>query len=171
MNFLKTLDEEIAAQERVLAAHPAYIKLKALRVTRALYVGDYVQPDTTGFLPQRDQSPTKSRGRNAPSLAGKSLDAVNAVIEILRDTNAPLRTAQLMPLIADRGITFSGNAPQNVLSSLLSRSDEVVSLGGHVGWALTEWNSAGGETLGGNAPPADDQPEAQGREAGPGGGP
>jgi hypothetical protein len=53
--------------------------------------------------------------------------------------------------------------------SLLSRSPDVVSKGGHVGWALKEWDTAGSESSEGTPPPADDQPEAQGREAGPGG--
>jgi hypothetical protein len=164
MSFLSLLDQEIEAQERVLEAHPAYVKLKALRAARALYAGSDQHPPVVARQPDAVE-----RRRPAPS-AGKSLDAVSAVIEILRETGAPLRTMQLMPLIEQRGIHFAGNAPQNILSSLLSRSPDVVSKGGHVGWALTEWDSAGGDKPGGSAPPADVQPEAQGREAGPGGG-
>lgn len=88
----------------------------------------------------------------------------------LRYAGQPLRTVQLMPLIEQRGIHFAGNAPQNILSSLLSRSPDVVSKGGHIGWALKEWDSAGDAMREGVTPPADVQPEAQGREAGPGGG-
>ena len=82
-----------------------------------------------------------------------------------------MRTAQLLPLIEQRGISFAGNAPQNILSSLLSRSEDVVSQGGHVGWALKEWVSAGDPRADTFSSPADVQPEAeaQGREAGPGG--
>jgi hypothetical protein len=98
------------------------------------------------------------------------VDAVTAVVEILRGNGAPLRTAQLMPLIEQRGIHFAGNAPQNILSSLLSRSSDVVSKGGHIGWALKEWDSAGDDSSWRDTSPADAQPEAQGREAGPGGG-
>jgi hypothetical protein len=158
--FSQALEEEIAALERELEAHPAYAKLKALRATRELYAN---------VTPQRPGISGVQRSRNA-ALSGKSLDAVSAVIEILRDEGRAMRTAELMPLVNDRGITFSGNAPQNVLSSLLSRSSDVVSMGGHIGWALKEWDTAGSAEVGANTLPADDQPEAQGREAGPGGG-
>lgn len=98
------------------------------------------------------------------------MEAVNAVIEVLRLIGGPVKTADLLEMIGKDGITFAGNAPQNVLSSLLSRSPDVVSKGGHIGWTLKEWDTAGGAEVGANTPPADDQPEAQGREAGPGGG-
>ena len=177
MHFLEILDGEIAAQERVLEAHPAYVKLKALRATRDAYEATASQYGAAvAALSKSNEGPPKSlissaapRGRG-PALSGKSLDAVSAVIEILRENGAPLRTAQLMPLIEQRGIHFAGNAPQNILSSLLSRSPDVVSKGGHIGWALKEWDSAGDDLLRGSTPPAYEQPEAQGREAGPGGG-
>lgn len=163
MNFLDTLDAEIAAQERVLETNPAYIKLKALRATRALYVGS--PAPSHGAKPSQGAS----RERGAP-LSGKSLDAVNKVIAYLRIIGSPVRTAELMGILEGQGIQFSGATPQNILSSLLSRSPDVVSKGGHIGWALKEWDTAGGESSEGTPPPADDQPEAQGREAGPGGG-
>lgn len=163
MNFLDTLDAEIATQERILETHPAYIKLKALRSTRALYVG--------GPAPVAETKPAQSRGvvRSAP-LSGKSLDAVKAVIDYLRLIGSPVRTAELMSILEKDGIQFSGNAPQNILSSLLSRSPDVVSKGGHVGWALTEWDTAGGDKLGGDTPPAVNETQEHGREAGQGGG-
>lgn len=163
MNFLDTLDAEIATQERILETHPAYIKLKALRSTRALYVG--------GTTPAVEAKSVQSRGvvRGAP-LSGKSLDAVKAVIEYLRLMGSPVRTAELMGILEKDGIQFSGKAPQNILSSLLSRSPDVVSKGGHVGWALKEWDTAGDDLLGGATPPAVDETPAQGREAGQGGG-
>lgn len=177
MHFLEMLDGEIAAQERLLEAHPAFIKLKALRATRDAYgasaasYGASVAAMSTGSdaPPKSFLSGAGSRPRGAP-LSGKSLDAVSAVIEILRLHKRPIRTAPLMDLVAQRGIEFSGNAPQNVLSSLLSRSPDVVSKGGHIGWALKEWDTAGGDELGGNAPPAVDETPAKDREAGSGGG-
>ncbi|WP_107674408.1 hypothetical protein [Pseudogemmobacter blasticus] len=177
MNFLDILNGEITAQERLLEAHPAYIKLKALRATRDAYgaAGASYGAAVASFA-KGDAAPPKSflssaapRSRGAP-LSGKSMEAVNAVIEALRLIGAPVKTADLLDMIGKDGITFAGNAPQNVLSSLLSRSPDVVSKGGHIGWALKEWDTAGGEKLGGEPPPADDATPAQGREAGPGGG-
>jgi len=162
MNFLDTLDAEIATQERILETHPAYIKLKALRSTRALYVG--------GTAPAVETKSVQPRGavRGAP-LSGKSLDAVKTVVDYLRLMGSPVRTAELMSILEKDGIQFSGNAPQNILSSLLSRSPDVVSKGGHVGWALKEWE-VGGDKLGGDTPPAVGETQEHGREAGQGGG-
>ena len=165
MTFLATLDAEIAAQEKILEAHPAYVKLKALRATRALYV----QSEASAPSQLAQLFGDVPRPRAAPA-SGKSLEAVNTVIRILRTHRAPIRTAHLMKMLQEMGITFAGNAPQNILASLLSRTPEVVSKGGHIGWALAEWDSTGGDDLGGNPPPVEGSPEAQGREAGPGGG-
>lgn len=167
MHFLEILDGEIAAQERILEAHPAYIRLKALRATRDAYKSTVAQfGAAVASLAKSNDSPPKSflsgavpRGRGAAP-SGKSLDAVSAVVEILRENGAPLRTAQLMPLIEQRGIHFSGNAPQNILSSLLSRSDDVVSKGGHIGWALASWDSEGGASATNMSPPSDVQPHS-----------
>jgi len=177
MHFLEMLNSEIAAQELLLEAHPAFIKLKALRATRDAYgvaVASY--GSAVGAMAQSSDAPPKSflsgvisRSRAAP-LSGKSLDAVRASIELLRLHQQPIRTAPLLDLVAQRGIEFSGNAPQNVLSSLLSRSPDVVSMGGHVGWALKEWDTAGDEMLGEATPPAVDETPAKDREAGSGGG-
>ncbi len=177
MNFLEILEGEIAAQERLLEAQPAYVKLKALRATRDAYVGVNGSHGHAAAslakghasLQESFLSSARSRARGAP-LSGKSLEAVKAVIEVLRLIGSPVKTADLLDMIGKDGIFFSGHAPQNVLSSLLSRSPDVVSLGGHVGWALKEWNTAGGEKLGGDTPPAVNETPAQGREAGPGGG-
>jgi hypothetical protein len=171
------LDGEIAAQERLLEANPAYVKLKALRATREAYrvsAGNH-SPSAIAMLPKVNTnaqngflSAIVSRTRNTP-LSGKSLDAVNAVIRVLRIVGEPVKTASLLEIIRQDGIEFSGSAPQNVLSSLLSRSPDVVSKGGNVGWALKEWDTAGDDLLGGATPPAVDEAPAQGREAGPGG--
>jgi hypothetical protein len=165
MGFLQSLDDEIATQERILESHPAYIKLKALRAARSLYVNSAA----TSPVAESPAASENSRGRSGP-LSGKSLDALNAAIEILRERGSPMRTAELLPLIDERGIRFAAIAPQNVLSSLLSRSSEIVSKGRSIGWALAEWNTAGGVSSQGTSPPADSEPGAQGREAGPGGG-
>ena len=166
MNFLKLLDDEISAQEKILEAHPSYIKLRSLLATRSLYV----DKDGPVVAAKASSGDIAHRRINTYALGGKSLDAVNAVVEILRDHSKPMRTAELMPFVSARGIFFKGNAPQNILSSLLSRSTDVVSKGGHVGWALKEWDTAGDDLLGKAPPPAVDETPAQGREAGPGGG-
>lgn len=167
MTFLELLDAEIAAQERLLEAHPAYVKLKALRITRAAYVGS---ADVGSMLgPAASLAAAHAPRKPAPS-TGRSLDAVSAVVDILAEAGRPMRTSELMELIAQRGIHFNAAAPQNVLSSLLSRSDDVVSKGGHIGWALTKWESAGGSSSDYKVPPTEKDTPAEGREAGPGGG-
>lgn len=166
--FLQAVDAEIAALKRELLAHPAYVKMTELKRVRDLYGAVDKGPSVVADMPV--QAYDAARKKSAPPMAGKSLEAVKVVAEILAAHQKPMRTAELMPHIIQRGIVFNGDAPQNILSSLLSRSEEVVSKGGHVGWALKAWDSAGGDMLAGSPPPADVQPEAQGREAGPGGG-
>jgi hypothetical protein len=160
MHFLDLLDQEIAAQERALEAHPAYVKLRALRATRALYAGgegrEMIASTASYDAPMRDAS----RRRSAPPMAGKSLEAVKAVVEVLTAQRKPMRTAELLPHIIERGIVFNGDAPQNILSSLLSRSDDVVSKGGHIGWALASWDSEGGTSAASVSPPSDVQPHS-----------
>ena len=159
MQFLNLLDQEIAAQERTLELHPAYIKLRALRAARALYAETETQKraDVATAPSPRDGS---RRRQNVPAIGGKSLEAVNAVIEILSAQGKLMRTAELLPHIVDRGIIFAGDAPQNILSSLLSRSDDVVSKGGHIGWALASWDSTGGGKPLPGSPPVDVQPHS-----------
>jgi hypothetical protein len=170
-DFVQAIDGEIAALERELEVLPVYVKLRELKRVRSLYVHSDVAAREHGRSnrtePKTVHAPHK---KNAPPMSGKSLEAIKAVIGILDLFGTPMRTAQLIDQLASMGITFSGSAPQNTLSSLLSRSLEVESRGGHIGWALTKWNTAGDGAPRSNASPADDETPAQGREAGPGGG-
>jgi hypothetical protein len=156
--FLQAVESEIAALKRELMAHPAYVKMTELNRVRDLYrAAENAPTATTAIQPKANEG---ERKKNAPPMAGKSLEAVNAVIEVLRSHGKPMRTAELLPHIVERGIIFNGNAPQNILSSLLSRSDDVVSKGGHVGWALASWDSEEGTSAASVSPSSDVQPHS-----------
>jgi len=117
-DFLAELDREIAAAEREMRASKT--KLSALVALRKSYIGE--------------QPGTNIRLSNSP--------AVMHALAILRERGSPIRTVELLPLVFSRGVHFSAKNKANVLSSLLSRCPEIVSLGGHIGWALREWGWA-----------------------------
>ena len=167
--FVQAIDEEITALERELEELPINVKLRELKRLRAIYTSGDSRARVVQ-VPLGVMSFAQGRPQRVWPAYGKSIEAVNGVIKILANAGAPLRTATLLERLGEIGVTFSGNAPQNTLASLLSRAPEVETRGGHIGWALSKWNSAGGDKPSSDAPPADDQPEAQGREAGPGGG-
>jgi hypothetical protein len=171
--FEQAIAAEIAALERELEAHPVYVKLRELKRVRSLYAPSVSSLPMASCIVARSESDWdgEPRKKNAPPMSGKTLAAINAAIDILDAHCAPLRTVELLDRLAAVGITFTGASPKNTLSTLLSRATEVESRGGHLGWALKKWNSAEGAGSEGTLPPADDQPDAKGREAGPGGGP
>lgn len=162
--FLQAVEAEIAALLRELKSHPSYVKMIELKRVRDLYAAsDKLSVAATTAEPQGGSI---ARKKIAPPMSGKSLEAVKAVVEILAAHGKPMRTAELMGYIAARGIVFNGDAPQNILSSLLSRSDEVVSRGGHIGWALASWDSEGGASADSVSPPSDVQPHSRPVEPG-----
>ncbi len=75
------------------------------------------------------------------------------------------------------GVQIGGNDPQNNLSAMLSNSPEFIS-NGRMGWILARnapaWehatNNSADASVEGTASADDLEPEAKGREAGPGGG-
>lgn len=118
-DFLKTLDEEISEIEAQISslhsqARESIKKRDALLRAKMAYVG-------------------------AERRSSSGSPAVQHAVEILRHQGRPMRTIELMPLVFARGVTFFAKNKANVLSSLLSRSHDIVSKGGHIGWALREW--------------------------------
>ena len=167
-DFISALDHEITDLERALQAHPAFIKLQHLRSVRDLYAKrDDQGANTAKVAPTafRDEAPTT---RRLPT-TGVSVAILDAVREFLRDREYPTPTREIMAMLDRSGIRIGGTNPQNSVSSLMSKAPEILSRG-RSGWVLKNTNSAGGVLPGSVSPPADEQPGAQGREAGPGGG-
>jgi len=164
-----SLIEEIARLEARLRADPTFQKLETARTLLRLYTGAVAVPaqvpaeQLTAAAPARDYDRTpkgsaKRVKRSAYDLGGMSGEAARAAIDILRARNGePLPTADLLEAIAKRGYVFGGTAPQNSLSSLLSKTREIQA--GRGGWILAtvanelaDNADPGEETLSANEP-------------------
>ncbi|WP_141245346.1 HTH domain-containing protein [Mesorhizobium sp. WSM4313] len=179
MDFKTALQDEIANLEASLKANPdpRLVKLHEARRLLAIYNGE--APSAPSAAAPRagadDEGRTARRGRQPDPMRQAAVDAAREILGLAR---SPMKTGDLYKQLVSRGITLRGNLPANNLSALLYHHPEFVSHG-RAGWTL---ESSGGEPSPENEKPADvssgqepsaglsDQPEAQGREAGPGGG-
>lgn len=73
--------------------------------------------------------------------SGTSYDAVRATISILREAGKPVRTRDLVPILAEKGINIGGENPVTNLSGFLSRSPDLIA-NRALGWHLAEWNDS-----------------------------
>lgn len=113
--------------------------------------------------------------------------AIEASRLVLEQEGRPVPTAHLVELLRPLGVTFGGKTPQNSLSSILSKS-ELFKTNGRAGWTLNKPLASVETKLADDplpckevSPAIDEDPDllvetvgpspAQGREAGPGGGP
>lgn len=175
--FVEALEAELADLERELKSHPAFVKLTELRKVRSMYIASMGSAAATRTPPVASFPPAAPRPRDRPA-SGKTLEALQAAEAYLDAHGKPKRTSEILRALEGNGIVFEGNAPQNTLSSILSKSDDFVSKGGHIGWALAKWGSVGDKLVSDYTSPTDverqddllTEPGAQGREAGPGGG-
>lgn len=171
--FLDALDREVADLEQQLAAHPAFKKLTELRRVRAMYVGE------GGNQPAPNQTASSQPPRSNYAPTGKRGEVLEAALQFLRGQAQPVRTGAILDHLKSIGVQVTGSVPANTVSSLLSKSDDAKSLGWHVGWVATKKSSTGdaNKPYHGASPVNVErqvdfltEPEAQGREAGPGGG-
>jgi hypothetical protein len=115
--------------------------------------------------------------RRAPK-AGSRAEVLDAALRFLRTQDKPTKTAEILEHLRQLGVEVSGKVPANTISSVLSKSDKVESLGWAVGWVVKEKNAADDAIPGEETSstlfesrfshPA--EPPAEGRKAGPGGG-
>lgn len=152
--FLEALNAEIAALEAALEGSPIYMKLREAQRLRNLYVHE------TPSVEVREAHIGATSGiRAKPRLfSGKSLDALEAAKAFLAGKERPTPTVEVMEHLESVGITFGGSAPQNTVSSILSKSPDFKS-NGRAGWTLTERNLADDENPAKDTSPANDQPQ------------
>lgn len=129
--FLKALNGEIVDLERQLAGSPVYVKLRRAQELRDAYlitdvVTDVAQPAAVQHDPSRAARPLSS---------GNSVIVLDAVKAYLRGRAHPMPTREIISKLGSAGIEIGGSVPQNNLSSLLSKSPDIVSHG-RSGWTL-----------------------------------
>ena len=181
--FEDALKAEIADLERQLEVNPTYVKLRATRRLLSIYSVDVNAPttDLTEMLTDHNLSNAHVVAHvRSRQFSGNSAAAIEAAKQFVASLGRPAKTSEVLDAIAKAGVTFGGSAPQNTLSSILSKSSDFVSKRG-VGWLLadalkrmTDSDVPAQETPSVISERLDDfqaEPPAQGREAVPGGGP
>ena len=177
--FVEVLRSEIVDLERQLEANTTYMKLREARRLLAVYASVDSPPSSTPMLSGIAEKPNTTGAVRARQFSGNSAAALEAAKQYIKSVGRPAKTTEVLEAIGKVGVTFGGNVPQNTLSSIMSKSPDFISVRG-VGWVLTAETSkelADGATPTKETPSAmperqDDfltEPQAQGREAGPGG--
>jgi len=75
--------------------------------------------------------------RDRKPKGGVAAAAIRETVRILQEREGPIKTRELLVLLATRGITIGGKQPVINLSSSLCRAPELLSERGH-GWVLKE---------------------------------
>ncbi len=152
-------DTIIAAMERELAALDA--KANAIRAVVTLYRNGGVNP--VAKVAERSARPIQ-RSQN---VGGGIANAVIALArELCATTKGPVPTREILDHLTKQGVEIHSAVPQNVVSAILSRSDEFES-NGRSGWTLTTQDQGkgfpnengppeGGPDAGGAATPSSD---------------
>lgn len=171
--FEDALRREIADLERAVEATPEFVKLREARRLLLVYEASKPKNAATEMSPSVVASSPAPQARFTSGVASEVLRVVRA--HLARQTR-PIPTRELMDVLAREGVQVGGSTPQNAVSSILSKVSDIQA-NGRLGWSLVK-NSTGDATLPWNASPVDTKsqdailtaPQAQGREAGPGGG-
>ncbi|MDP3960396.1 MAG: hypothetical protein Q8Q26_10125 [Pseudorhodobacter sp.] len=170
--FVEALRSEIADLERQLEANPIYMKLTEARRLLAVYVPDGLPQAGSPLSRLGVRTAQPAQHDRVRQFSGNSAAALDAAKQFIAGLGRPAKTTEVLEAISKVGIKFGGNAPQNTLSSIMSKSPDFVSKRG-VGWVLNRENEkelAGGSEAREDSPPAIVEPHAEDREAGPGGG-
>ncbi|MGQ0564688.1 MAG: hypothetical protein ACT4OK_06415 [Gemmobacter sp.] len=116
----------------------------------------------------------KSASRQV-AVTGALAETETYVVSILASTGKPLNTRELLHALAAQGYKVGGKEPVSTLSARLSRAPKLQNISGK-GWWIKELTGDANPVK--ETPPAMSErqvdhltePQAQGREAGPGGG-
>ncbi len=115
------LKDELDALEQELQDDPRFLKIKHLQQLLALYDG--TAPKT----------PRPARARRKGS-AGREA-ALRHAADFIRDSDGPMRTADILAYLELHNVIIDGQAPVSNLSAMLSRSEDFISHG-RAGWTL-----------------------------------
>ncbi|MGO9133543.1 MAG: hypothetical protein ACLP8A_05775 [Methylovirgula sp.] len=132
MNFVKALEDEIAALESALETDPRFLKLRELRRLQQIYTSDTtrVLPKMSPFVPALPSSSTPGR-KTSPARR----QAIEKAVEFLDLQGGPAKTTEILDYLKAVGVEIGGADPRNNLSALLYHSDMFESHG-RAGWVL-----------------------------------
>jgi hypothetical protein len=134
-DFIKAMDDEIAALEAELARNPRYVKLKELRRLQLLYA----EETSAGMRASPRRSGRTKTGRRASPQRQAIIDQAARVLRghLSVMPAVPMPTPTLLAVLMDSGVKVTGKNPRNSLSAILSASDLFESHG-RAGWTLVE---------------------------------
>lgn len=171
MSFLAALQQEIDTIEASIEANPdpRLVKLHELRRVKALYETGANPPASSPQSASQEPRTPRSGRQASPERA----QAIAIAKRVLEGRTEPMRTADILTAVTREGVELGGTSPVSNFSALLYHQPEFESHGRR-GWTLkgqaleTKESTADLHSL--PDQPAVVDPEAQGREAVPGGG-
>ena len=125
-DFVKALEAEIEGLERQLEESPVYVKLREAKRLREMYASI-----------QSAKAVPRTRTRQRPLASGASGEILAAVRKYLVGKSEPTPTREILQMLAGEGIEVTGAVPQNVVSSTLSKAEDIKA-NGRKGWTLKE---------------------------------
>lgn len=154
--FLNQLAKQIALLEAELAETPTYRRLKK---AMALY-DEYAAPQGGDGLPSSSAEARKDAcGKNERSEVkplrrqrNEATQAIlDAVVELLRDADGPMRTSNILAILREQGHEIPGEKALNNLSAMISYS-KMFQAHGKSGWTLIEADDADKNTEAADGP-------------------
>lgn len=130
---------DLEASRREIARLENLLRVEKERETKiAHYIEMAATYGAAKIDAMRTEMPPHRRILREPPQSGMSAKVVSAAVSYLRETGHPAKTRVLLPIIEEKGYTIGGRDPVAGLSSILSRSGELVA-DRTVGWRLAEW--------------------------------
>lgn len=133
-NFVDVLTAEIAALEEKLHKDPTYVRLQAAKELLSTY-GSNTEVSLRAVSTKVVVGRPEVRSGTRPLASGMSGQIASAVREYLADKTDPVPTREIMDMLLQRGIEITGSNPQNTVSSILSKSEDIQA-NGRAGWTL-----------------------------------
>lgn len=135
--FLKSLQEEIAALRTELEGDPRFIKLQKLQDVLLMYQGDTtyggIHPSQLHSSIYEPMAQSERLERRVRQPSGSRNSAIELATEFLKGRSKPTPTREIVEMLAENGISIGGKEPVSNLSAILSKSGVFTPVG-RSGW-------------------------------------
>ncbi len=168
MSLVAAIDAEIASLEAELLGDERYVKLLKLREIRKLYGSANAETErplkvAEGLVRQNFSHGVRKTvvvetKRQTPSGRSERQRALEAAERLLTGEVNPVRTSDILSVLASEGIHIGGQQPTSNLSAMLYHSSRFKSYG-RAGWTLAS-DTAQAETESTAGSPIDEEPAA-----------
>ncbi|MBA4129970.1 MAG: hypothetical protein C0519_00950 [Hyphomicrobium sp.] len=132
-DFIDSLEKEVAALEAELEQSAPFRRLLRARELLAEYRSERVSEERG---PRSDQAPEVAKSSAVRRQRKETTQAIlDAVAEILSDSSSPVRTANILTMLREKGFEIPGGKALNNLSAIISYS-KMFESHGRLGWTL-----------------------------------